>query len=544
MATQQATTKQSKTSTLQLKELHLRNFKGIRAELALRLDGNVNIYGDNATGKTTLFDAFTWLLFDKDSMNRKDFEIKTLDENGQAITGLDHEVAASLDLDGKQSTLRKVYTEKYVKKRGQAEREFTGHETQHFIDSVPIAKKEYESRITSMVPEDTFKLLTNPRHFNENLHWQDRRQILLEVCGDVADADVVASGDKLAELPGILGGHALEDYRKIITARHRDINQELDKIPVRIDEVQRGLPEAAEDVNVDALVDLEKRLSEIDDELAQLEQTEDVSAKVKELDELGTLLTRRRGDWEKVNTESFSAKDTCPTCGQKLPAQAREKAQAEFDRNKKQRLDMICELGQQHKQKIQELKSYIEKHSQAEDHSERVAQLDAETKEIASQINNSRTQAESNQRREQGLRRIDELKAEEKALAKEYERLEKELYLTEEFIRTKVKLLEEKINSRFKLARFKLFDVQVNGGVSECCETTCNGVPYGSMNNGARLNIGLDIINTLSEYHQFSAPIWLDNAEAVTQLLDTKGQQIKLYVSEGDQELRIERGIE
>lgn len=143
--------------------------------------------------------------------------------------------------------------------------------------------------------------------------------------------------------------------------------------------------------------------------------------------------------------------------------------------------------------------------------------------------------------RESGLKRIDELKLQERKMASEYERLEQELFLTEQFVRTKVTLLEDKINSSFQQARFKLFNILVNGGIEECCETTYKGVPYGSaLNNSAQINVGLDVINTLSEHFNFVAPIWMDNAEAVTQMLPTKGQQIRLYVSEADKILRVE----
>jgi hypothetical protein len=102
-------------------------------------------------------------------------------------------------------------------------------------------------------------------------------------------------------------------------------------------------------------------------------------------------------------------------------------------------------------------------------------------------------------------------------------------------------MLEEKINGKFRLARFKLFDVQVNGGISECCETTFQGVPYSSgLNNGARMNVGLDIINTLAEHYGFAPPVWIDNAEAVSHLVQTSGQMIKMVVSEKDKVLRVE----
>jgi len=143
--------------------------------------------------------------------------------------------------------------------------------------------------------------------------------------------------------------------------------------------------------------------------------------------------------------------------------------------------------------------------------------------------------------RESGLKRIEELKAQEKLLAAEFEKLEQELYLTEQFVRTKVHLLESKINSKFKLARFKLFDEQVNGAIAECCVTTYHGAPYDTaLSNSERINIGLDIINTLAGHFGFIAPIWVDNCEAVTRLIPTAGQQIKLYVSEADKVLRKE----
>ena len=136
--------------------------------------------------------------------------------------------------------------------------------------------------------------------------------------------------------------------------------------------------------------------------------------------------------------------------------------------------------------------------------------------------------------------RIADLEAQEKTLAEEYEKLESELYLCETFIRSKVKLLEEKINSRFKLARFRLFAEQVNGGLAECCDVTHNGVPYGSMNNAARIQCGLDIIKTLSEHHGLACPIFLDNRESVVEIPEMAAQVISLIVSEKDKALRVE----
>jgi AAA15 family ATPase/GTPase len=183
---------------IRLLSLSLKNFKGIR-QFTLQANGqDVKVYGDNATGKTTLFDAFVWLLFDKDSQNKKDFAIKTLDKDGQVLHGLEHEVEGVFLIDGKQLSLRKVFSEKWTKKRGSAEKQFSGHTTEYYIDGVPLKKKEYDQLISDLIDEDVFKLLTNPSYFNEQLHWQDRRKILLQVCGDITDEEVIASNAELA----------------------------------------------------------------------------------------------------------------------------------------------------------------------------------------------------------------------------------------------------------------------------------------------------------------------------------------------------------
>ena len=202
-----------------LKRLVLENFKGCGNFSMEPAGKNVSVFGDNGTFKTTTFDAFCWLLFGKDSLGQSNFDIKTLESSGEALHRLEHSVEAVFDFDGEELSLRKVYSEKWTKKRGSAGQEFTGHSVDHWVDGVPSKKKEFDAAVSLICDEELFRLLTSPRFFNEGLHWQKRREILLSVCGDVSDQDVFASDPKLADLPAILGKHSLEDFRKIIKAR-------------------------------------------------------------------------------------------------------------------------------------------------------------------------------------------------------------------------------------------------------------------------------------------------------------------------------------
>lgn len=232
-------------TTIKLRSLRLRNFKKIK-DLLVDVGENTVIRGQNGVGKTTIYDAFCWLLTGKDSLGRSDFEIKTVDPTtGEVLHNLEHEVKAVLDIDGVAVSLGKILTEKWTKKRGSATAEFTGHSVQHYVNGVPISEGEYKSRVAEIAPALTWNLLTSPRFFNDEklFPWTERRRLLLEVCGNITMSEVVASLPDLAGLPGILAGHSLDEHRKVIAASRRQVNGNLEKIPVRIDEVSRSLPD-------------------------------------------------------------------------------------------------------------------------------------------------------------------------------------------------------------------------------------------------------------------------------------------------------------
>ena len=77
-----------------------------------------------------------------------------------------------------------------------------------------------------------------------------------------------------------------------------------------------------------------------------------------------------------------------------------------------------------------------------------------------------------------------------------------------------------------------MFDQQINGSINPCCEILYNGVPFErGLNNAARINVGIDIVNTLSDFFVFKGPIFVDNAESINDIADTPAQVIGLYVS-------------
>lgn len=640
---------------MKLTKLELLNFKGLKA-FTINFNGDVIIRGDNATGKTTVFDSVCWLLFGKDSLGRADFEIKTI-EAGLPIPKVNHEVTGTFTLDeGGTVELKRVYREKYSSPRG-GEVTMTGHTTDYFVDGVPKKEKEYKEIVNSLVDENIFKLITNPLYFNETYSWQNRRKLLLEMCGDISDEDVIAEYSELKALTDILSGHSVDDHRKVVAAKKTAINKELDMIPVRIDEALRVKPtidtprdvliqeislatttletleaDKALLVNGHAVVDtraelrdVQRRLMARESEL-QMEYKKQSALKSNEYDmvvsELNNLSskvenTRHRLDTsnrdiqhiesvinelmhqrQQVNADAFvmDIDEACPTCGQKLPAEqiqaAREKAETKFNLRKSKKLEELnqsIELKQQDIENIKKRDAGLEPIETLEalikakelvkqtitdeigqltapvldddsiyadlkaeefmlqmkldesntDHSEEIADIDkriATTKEHRFNLETELNKYEEAKRIDN---RVAELESQQAELAAEKSKLDEASYLMDEFIKAKVNMLEDVINSRFKLARFKMFNVMLNGNVEECCETTYKGVPYRSMNNAARINVGLDIINALTSYFKVNAPVFIDNAEAVTEFVPVNSQTIKLIVDESEPQLVV-----
>lgn len=633
---------------MKLTKLELLNFKGLKS-FAININGDVVIRGDNATGKTTVFDSVCWLLFGKDSLDRADFEIKTLD-GGEPIHKVNHEVTGTFTLDeGGTVELKRVYREKYSSPRG-GEVTMTGHTTDYFVDGVPKKEKEYKEMVSSLVDESIFKLITNPLYFNETYSWQNRRKLLLEMCGDISDEDVIASHDELRRLAELLEGRTVDDHRKVVAAKKTAINKELDMIPVRIDEAMRNKPEITSDKaklirdieTLSAGIDeVEKQKAIIQNGFSSTEkeskirdinrQLEGQSSKVlsdyhkqkqrlrdeyeasltklkmvevdrdrcadrrdelnKEIERESKRIATLQSEFDTFNAQQFN-KESCPTCGQALPADKQAVLETEFNTNKSKKLEewkgliesavklkanyeeqqeiMVSKVDSLTTEASQYNDAYNVKFKEYEAYSEPNLEDDPVYADLKAQLflleidDEPGTDTEELTKLDEELsfmkakkagletelnkfkliddinHRIFELENQQQKLVAEKNALDEASFLMDEFIKAKVNMLEDVINSRFKLARFKMFNVMINGNIDECCETTYKGVPYRSMNNAARINVGLDIINALTSYYKVNAPVFIDNAEAVTEFVPVNSQTIKLIVDESKPQLTVE----
>lgn len=251
---------------IRLNFIRLQNFKGIK-DFTLKTEGkNVSIYGDNGTGKTTTFDAFLWLLFNKDSTDRTAFKVKPQDEFGNDIHNLQTEVEAELLIDGKPLKLRKMLEEKWTKKRGSVKPELTGHTVSYWWDDEPIKESEYKNRMNQLINEDLFRMITNPLYFNTKVKWEDRRKTLLSICGDIEDEKVIESDKNLSKLKDILDGKSIDTYKNIVIDKLKTLENKIKDIPARIDELMLTLPKEQIDY-----ADIEKEVDRLKNALNSVE---------------------------------------------------------------------------------------------------------------------------------------------------------------------------------------------------------------------------------------------------------------------------------
>lgn len=670
-----------------LKSLRIENFKGIKS-LDVNFSNKTSIKGQNAAGKTTIFDAFTWLLFNKNSAGEEKFDVRPLDKDGKQIDNVEIKVVAVLNVDGKEVELSKVQKQNWVKKRGTNTVTLQGNPNSYDIDGYPKSEADFKVCVSELAQsEDMFKLLTNPQYFS-SLKWKEQRDILMKLTTEVSDVELAQTDSQYAPLLSELEkAPSTDDIRAKFSKALTEWKKKQAEIPVRIDEAEKSKVDV--DVAEQELLktDLERQIKEIElqmkssskviDDLEQQKfelqfEINDCKRKANEslikerrsLDDRKDEATIKFNDLHKQITKleseivekkkripaleskkaelgkqymsekekafdetpylfdeskwKFDESTTvCSLCGQKLPtdkieqlktdfeekkAKAKEDAaerlktmRESFNNHKVAELNRIASLGTDKKSEIETMKSDIEdvekklpelreqeteqikiKNECIKKLSELPEEADLSTNEdykalmkkeadLQSQIDSVRansidtSELESKKSELEAAledattiiaqaaknveidERIAQLQAEQKEIGQKVADQEQMLYLLEEFIRFKLNKVSESINSHFKTVNFKLFEMQINGGMKDCCECTVNGVPYSTLNSGHRIVAGLDIIRSLSELYGVSVPIFVDNAESLNEfnVPDMDAQLILLSVSE-DKQLKVE----
>ena len=228
---------------IRIEAMSLKNFKGIR-DLEVRFPGDETIIsGANGTGKSTIFDAFTWCLFGKDSRDNQKFNVKTLDANGDAIPQIGHEASVTLTIDGQEHTYTRQLEEQWVKGHGKTETELKGNTTHYYIDGVEMKKSEYEEAVSEIIDETLYKNITNPAYFL-NQDKDTQRAQLLHMAGTLTDEEIQTRHPELSPIIAqALQAGSEEMLRRSLKARRDKVRAELDSCPTQIAAIDSVTPD-------------------------------------------------------------------------------------------------------------------------------------------------------------------------------------------------------------------------------------------------------------------------------------------------------------
>ena len=643
---------------LKLLSLKVANFKGIRAFEIQPNGNNLKVKGKNERGKTSLYDAFLWLLFGKNSAGETKFGVKP----NNSPDGIEPTVTATFLLDSREIELKKSLAAKFAKDTG----EYKESKIECYINGVKKAPKEYETYISSEIcNEMKFRLLTNPRQFCENLEWKERRKILFDVCGQTSDAEIInldISFEPLADM--LMKYGSIEEYRAFLISEKKNISQQINDIPIRIDEVFKQIDKSLDLKTLTASLDeisskiemlknertalqngtsniaTAEKISEIKQQIYALEndnktfrnnqslemakvkiqkrsavkeKASDVQSKIREIKyNIEMLMTKIKAlsderqkalnTYAELQKKEWDGFTDCPTCGQAIPEEKLKASKENFNEQKSKDIETNVAHDKELAEQIKKFSSECEKYrtsltplenqlrefecqlseidnaqidvTDIEGYSEKIADLNAQIKaleneqakanestlpqiaSLAEQINsltadNANIQSHIAKCKQNELleKRLDELKAEQKSLVAKQGNNLKMLDIVDVFTRRKVSLIEESVNDKFKIAKFKLFTENVTDGkINECCDVIANNAPnYSDINSAGKIIVGFDIINTLSQHYNFSAPLFVDNIDAldsenkdrIIKVAGENAQVITLMVSD-DEILTVE----
>ena len=423
----------------------IKNFKGIK-ELYVKFSDNTTIFGENATGKTTIVDAVTYCLFGTDSLGNSKFEIRPLDKNGNKIHNIVISVCLFLRIDGKKTELKRELSENWVKKRGSENPVLQGNVGSYEIDGYPRSEKDYKEYINGIVSDDLFKMLTNPTYF-PNMPWKDQRATIMKFASDVSDVELATEDSRFAELlPEIEKAPSTDDIKAKYQKSLNELKKKQIELPVRIDEISNskvdidvaelellknslneqiaGVKSKIADTDKqfeeyqklsDGIMELKfaesdlvrkaneeniKSRREIEDKIADkkflLSQTEKTISDTENCIELSKRTAEKisenlkeiREKWKAENERVFDENSlVCSYCGQEYPQDRKEQLRTEFESHKAKELKVITDNGNLIKGRLDKEKETIESlEEEIVEHRKSLLMLDNSITELEKQL--------------------------------------------------------------------------------------------------------------------------------------------------------------
>ena len=217
------------------KSLSLLNFKGIR-NLHVSFGENLTVIsGRNAAGKTSIADAIMWVLFDVGYDGNK-LEPKTFDKNHEIIKEIPHEAELTLLVDGDQIVLKRSLSDAWKGDK-------CTNTYKYYVNGDVTTAGDFKKVVESICPDSVFRRISSATNFC-SLPWQKQRELLESLADQYTSQDITEGDERFDFVVEELKKKTIADLIHHIKYKRKEVQKQLDAVPVRLAELNKSLPEA------------------------------------------------------------------------------------------------------------------------------------------------------------------------------------------------------------------------------------------------------------------------------------------------------------
>lgn len=217
------------------KSLSLLNFKGIR-NLHVSFGENLTVIsGRNAAGKTSIADAIMWVLFDVGYDGNK-LEPKTFDKNHEIIKEIPHEAELTLLVDGDQIVLKRSLSDAWKGDK-------CTNTYKYYVDGDVTTAGDFKKIVEDICPDSVFRRISSATNFC-SLPWQKQRELLESLADQYTSQDITQGDERFDFVVEELKKKTIADLIHHIKYKRKEVQKQLDAVPVRLAELNKSLPEA------------------------------------------------------------------------------------------------------------------------------------------------------------------------------------------------------------------------------------------------------------------------------------------------------------
>lgn len=308
---------------IMLKSLRIQNFGNIK-DMLIEFGNQTYIKGKNESGKTTIGDAYSWLMTNHLMSGRQADGIRPI-KNGVQEDFVDIAVEAVFDISGREVTIQKTQSQEWTKKDGK----FKGNVNKYMINGIPKKEKEYKEYIEENVMEtERFELCTSAAALLK-LDTTKRRQTLFGTVSEFSDESVIVTDEKFEPIRDMLPDGTIEELiartRYQINGRGRadkGLQGKLDEFPARIDEASKKIVDVAEfELAINGLKNELVKLNDKEKELDNLSEAYDKKSKeivelIKQQEQIKTdrnasIMENRKKIRDRIDGMKARRKDKC-----------------------------------------------------------------------------------------------------------------------------------------------------------------------------------------------------------------------------------------